>query len=94
MVMLHGCTIGDETLIGMARPSNNAKDREKECIIGAHTLIPRARRSPTISLVMGSPGKSGEDAVGAAGSRLPEKCRAALCRELEEAPRQRENASD
>ena len=49
MVMLHGCTIGEETL-------NNAKIG-KNCIIGAHTLIPEDKVIPDNSLVMGAPGK-------------------------------------
>ncbi|OUS25298.1 gamma carbonic anhydrase family protein [Gammaproteobacteria bacterium 45_16_T64] len=56
-VMLHGCEIGDNTLIGInAVVLNNAKIG-KNCIIGANSLIPEGKVIPDNSLVMGSPGK-------------------------------------
>ncbi len=56
-VMLHGCTIGDNSLIGInAVVLNNAKIG-KNCLIGANTLIPEGKIIPDGSLVMGSPGK-------------------------------------
>jgi carbonic anhydrase/acetyltransferase-like protein (isoleucine patch superfamily) len=56
-VMLHGCTIGDNSLIGInAVILNNAKIG-KNCLIGANTLIPEGKVIPDGSLVMGSPGK-------------------------------------
>lgn len=55
--MLHGCEIGDNTLIGInAVVLNNAKIG-KNCIIGANALIPEGKVIPDNSLVMGSPGK-------------------------------------
>ncbi|KJS37046.1 MAG: anhydrase [Hyphomonas sp. BRH_c22] len=57
MVMLHGCTIGDETLIGIGSTILNHAKIGKNCIIGAHTLIPEGKEIPDNSLVMGSPGK-------------------------------------
>lgn len=56
-VMLHGCEIGTNTLIGInAVILNNAKIGSN-CIIGANTLIPEGKVIPDNSLVMGSPGK-------------------------------------
>ena len=56
-VMLHGCEIGDNSLIGInAVILNNAKIGSN-CIIGANSLIPEGKVSPDNSLVMGSPGK-------------------------------------
>ena len=56
-VMLHGCTIGDNSLIGInAVILNNAKIG-KNCLIGANALIPEGKVIPDGSLVMGSPGK-------------------------------------
>lgn len=56
-VMLHGCTIGDGSLIGInAVVLNNARIG-KHCIIGANALIPEGKEIPDYSLVMGSPGK-------------------------------------
>lgn len=56
-VMLHGCTIGDNTLIGIgATVLNNAKIG-KNCIIGAHALITEGKDIPDNSMVVGAPGK-------------------------------------
>lgn len=57
MVMLHGCTIGDETLIGIGSTILNNAKIGKNCIIGAHALIPEGKIIPDNSLVMGAPGK-------------------------------------
>lgn len=57
MVMLHGCTIGDETLIGIGSTVMNRAVIGKNCIIGAHALIPEGKVIPDNSLVMGAPGK-------------------------------------
>jgi carbonic anhydrase/acetyltransferase-like protein (isoleucine patch superfamily) len=55
--MLHGCTIGNNSLIGIqAVVLNNAVIGEN-CIIGANALIPEAKIIPDNSVVMGSPGK-------------------------------------
>ena len=57
LVMLHGCTIGDNSLIGIgAIILNNAKIG-KNCIIGANALITENKEIPDNSLVIGSPGK-------------------------------------
>jgi len=56
-VMLHGCSIGDNSLIGIgAVVLNNAKIG-RNCVIGAHALIPENKEIPDNSLVMGMPGK-------------------------------------
>ena len=57
MAMLHGCTVGDETLIGIGSTILNNAVIGKNCIIGAHTLIPEGKVIPDGSLVMGAPGK-------------------------------------
>ncbi len=57
MVMLHGCTIADGTLIGIGSTILNRAKIGKNCIIGAHSLIPEGKEIPDNSLVMGSPGK-------------------------------------
>ncbi len=56
-VMLHGCTIGDETLIGINAIILNRAMIGKNCIIGAHALIPEGKIIPDNSLVMGAPGQ-------------------------------------
>jgi carbonic anhydrase/acetyltransferase-like protein (isoleucine patch superfamily) len=57
MVMLHGCTIGDESLIGIGAVVLNKAKIGKNCIIGAKALITENKEIPDNSLVMGSPGK-------------------------------------
>ena len=56
-VMLHGCTIGDNTLIGIGSTILNGTKIGKNCIIGAHTLIAEGKDIPDGSLVIGSPGR-------------------------------------
>jgi carbonic anhydrase/acetyltransferase-like protein (isoleucine patch superfamily) len=57
MVMLHGCTIGNGSLIGIGSVLLNKCRIGKNCIIGANSLIPEGKVIPDNSLVMGSPGK-------------------------------------
>ena len=56
-VMLHGCTIGDGSLIGMNSVVLNGAKIGRNCLIGANTLIPENREIPDESLVVGSPGR-------------------------------------
>ena len=57
MVMLHGCTIGDNSLIGMGATVLNGAKIGKNCLIGAGALITENKVIPDGSLVMGVPGK-------------------------------------
>jgi len=57
LVMLHGCTIGDESLIGIKSVILNKAVIGRHCIIGANSLIAEGKVIPERSLVMGSPGK-------------------------------------
>ena len=57
MVMLHGCEVADNTLIGIGSTILNKTKIGKNCIIGANTLIPENKVIPDRSLVLGSPGK-------------------------------------
>ena len=57
LVMLHGCTIGDDSLIGIKSVILNRAVVGKNCIIGANTLIAEGKVIPDGSLVVGSPGK-------------------------------------
>ena len=56
-VMLHGCTIGDNSLIGMGATILNGAKIGKNCLIGAGALITEGKEIPDNSLVMGVPGK-------------------------------------
>ncbi len=55
--MLHGCTIGEGTLIGMGATILNGAKIGRGCLIGACALITEGKEIPDGSLVMGSPGK-------------------------------------
>ena len=73
MVMLHGCTIGDNSLVGIGSIILNGARIGKNCLIGANCLITEGKEIPDNSLVMGAPGKvvrevSGEQAMVLAGS--------------------------
>ena len=56
-VMLHGCTIGSNTLIGMNSTILNGARIGRNCLIGANTLITENKVIPDNSLVMGAPGR-------------------------------------
>jgi carbonic anhydrase/acetyltransferase-like protein (isoleucine patch superfamily) len=55
--MLHGCTVGDYSLVGINAVILNGAKIGKYCIIGANTLIAERKEIPDGSLVVGSPGK-------------------------------------
>ncbi len=55
--MLHGCTIGDESLIGIGAIVLNGAQIGEDCLIGAGALIPEGKEIPSRSVVFGSPGK-------------------------------------
>jgi carbonic anhydrase/acetyltransferase-like protein (isoleucine patch superfamily) len=57
MVMLHGCTIGDGSLIGIGSIILNGAKIGRGCLIGANSLITEGKEIPDGSMVMGSPGK-------------------------------------
>jgi carbonic anhydrase/acetyltransferase-like protein (isoleucine patch superfamily) len=55
--ILHGCTIGDGSLIGMGAVVLNHAVIGNGCLIGAKALIPEGKIIPDHSLVVGAPGK-------------------------------------
>ncbi len=57
LVMLHGCTIGDNSLIGIGAVILNNAKIGNNCVIGAKSLITENKEIPDNSLVVGSPGK-------------------------------------
>ena len=56
-VMLHGCTVGDNTLIGIGAVVLNHVTIGKNCIVGANALITERTHIPDNSMVLGSPAK-------------------------------------
>ncbi|MDR7149113.1 carbonic anhydrase/acetyltransferase-like protein (isoleucine patch superfamily) [Hydrogenophaga palleronii] len=57
MVMLHGCTIGDESLIGIGATVLNGSVIGKNCLVGAGSLVTEGKTFPDGSMIMGSPAK-------------------------------------
>lgn len=55
--MIHGCTIGYNSLIGIKAVVLNGATIGRNCIIGANALIPEGKEIPDNSLVMGAPGR-------------------------------------
>lgn len=55
--MLHGCTIGDGTLVGIQAIVLNGAKIGAECLIGAGALIAEGKEIPPRSVVLGSPGR-------------------------------------
>ena len=55
--IVHSCTVGDNTLVGMGAIILNGAVVGKNCIIGAGALIPQNAVIPDGSLVVGMPGK-------------------------------------
>ena len=56
-VMLHGCEIGDNSLIGINSVILNNAKIGRNCLIGANALITECKEFPDNSMVMGAPGK-------------------------------------
>jgi carbonic anhydrase/acetyltransferase-like protein (isoleucine patch superfamily) len=57
LAMLHGCAIGDNSLIGIGAVILNGARIGRNCLIGAKALITEGKDIPDNSLVMGAPGK-------------------------------------
>lgn len=74
-VMLHGCEIGENTLIGMGATILNGAKIGKNCLIGAGALITENKEIPDGSLVMGMPGKVVRELDEAAIEALRESAR-------------------
>ena len=55
--ILHGCTIGDNTLVGMGAIVLNGAVVGRDCIIAAGALVTQGAVIPDGSMVMGAPGK-------------------------------------
>jgi len=55
--ILHGCTIGENSLIGMGAILLNGARIGANCVVGAGALVPEGREVPDGSLVVGMPGK-------------------------------------
>lgn len=56
-VMLHGCTIGDGSLIGIGAVVLNGARIGKNCLVGAGSLVTEGKEFPDGSMIMGTPAK-------------------------------------
>lgn len=68
--MLHGCSIGEGTLIGMGATVLNGAKIGKNCLVGACTLVTEGKEIPDGVLVMGSPGRVVRELTEAEVERL------------------------
>jgi carbonic anhydrase/acetyltransferase-like protein (isoleucine patch superfamily) len=57
-VILHGCTVGSESLIGMGAIVLNGAKIGKNCLVGAGALITEGKEFPDNSLIVGSPARA------------------------------------
>lgn len=57
-VMLHGCTIGDGSLIGIQAVVLNGAKIGKNCLVGAGALVTEGKEFPDGSMILGSPAKA------------------------------------
>ena len=55
--MLHGCTVSDNSLIGIGATVLNGAKIGRNCLIGAHALVGEGKEIPDNSMVLGMPGK-------------------------------------
>jgi carbonic anhydrase/acetyltransferase-like protein (isoleucine patch superfamily) len=56
-VMLHGCSIGDGSLIGMKSVVLNGARIGRNCLVGANSLVTEGKEFPDGSMILGSPAK-------------------------------------
>lgn len=56
--ILHGCTIGDNSLVGMGAIILNGAEIGKNCLVGAGALVTEGKTFPDGSLIVGSPAKA------------------------------------
>ena len=71
-VMLHGCTIGDGSLIGIQSVILNGAKIGRNCIVGAGSVVTENKEFPDNSLIIGSPAKVVRRLDDAVAAGLPE----------------------
>ncbi|MCJ0762628.1 gamma carbonic anhydrase family protein [Variovorax terrae] len=69
-VMLHGCTVGDNTLIGIQAVVLNGAKIGRNCIVGAGSVVTEGKEFPDNSLIIGAPAKVVRTLDEAAAARL------------------------
>jgi carbonic anhydrase/acetyltransferase-like protein (isoleucine patch superfamily) len=68
--ILHGCTIGDNSLVGMGATILNGAKIGKNCLVGANALVTEGKEFPDNSLIVGSPARAIRTLDDAAAARL------------------------
>jgi carbonic anhydrase/acetyltransferase-like protein (isoleucine patch superfamily) len=71
-VMLHGCTIGDGSLIGIQSVVLNGAKIGRNCIVGAGSVVTEGKEFPDNSLIIGSPAKAVRALDDATAAKLAE----------------------
>jgi carbonic anhydrase/acetyltransferase-like protein (isoleucine patch superfamily) len=69
-VMLHGCTIGDGSLIGIQAVVLNGAKIGRNCIVGAGSVVTEGKEFPDNSLIIGAPAKVVRTLDDASAARL------------------------
>ena len=68
--MVHGCSIGDHSLIGMSATLLNGASIGRECLVGAGALVTEGKTFEDRSLIVGAPAKTARSLDDAAAERL------------------------
>ena len=69
-VMLHGCTVGDNSLVGIQSVVMNGARIGRNCIVGAGSLVTEGKEFPDNSLIIGAPAKVVRTLDEAAAAKL------------------------
>ncbi len=70
--ILHGCTIGENSLIGMGATLLNGAKIGRNCLVGANALLTEGKEFPDDSLIIGSPARVVRTLDAASAQRLRE----------------------
>jgi carbonic anhydrase/acetyltransferase-like protein (isoleucine patch superfamily) len=73
--ILHGCTVGDNSLIGMGAVVLNGAVIGKNCLVGAGSLVTEGKQFPDNSLIVGSPARVVRTLDGSATTKLTASAR-------------------
>jgi carbonic anhydrase/acetyltransferase-like protein (isoleucine patch superfamily) len=73
--ILHGCTIGEGSLIGMGATILNGARIGRHCLVGANALVTEGKEFPDYSLIVGSPAKAVRTLDEEAANRLRQSAR-------------------
>ena len=73
--ILHGCTIGNNSLVGMGATILNGARIGNNCLVGANALVTEGKEFPDYSLIVGSPAKAIRTLDEAAAARLTQSAR-------------------